>query len=67
MINSAFEREVRSNDELLRRLIEERDGKKLADSNINPSSSSYAVYFAQTNPQTSGTLAGHATLPNPSA
>jgi hypothetical protein len=47
MINSTFERQAKSSDELVRRFIEERDGKKLADS--------CAVSFAQTNPQPSGT------------
>jgi hypothetical protein len=53
MINSALERQVKSSDKLMRRLIEEREEKKLADSNINPPSSSCAGNFAQTNPQTS--------------
>jgi hypothetical protein len=48
------------------RLIEERDGKKLADSNVN-TSSSCVVNFAQTNPQASGTMASGTTMPNPSA
>jgi hypothetical protein len=67
MINSALERQAKSSDELMSRLIEEQDGKKLADSNVNPSSSSCAVNFAQINPQTSGTSAGSTTMPNPSA
>jgi hypothetical protein len=50
MINSALERQAKSTDEILCRLIEERDGKKLA----------------QTNQQTSGTSAGGATMLNPS-
>jgi hypothetical protein len=51
MINSVLERQAKSSDELVRRLIEELDGKKLVDSNVNPSSSSScAVNFAQTNP-----------------
>jgi hypothetical protein len=58
MINYALERQARSSDELMRRLIEERDGKKLANSNVNPPSSSCTFNFAQTNPQPSGTLAG---------
>jgi hypothetical protein len=38
MINSVLEGQAKSSDELIRRLIEERDGKKLDDSNVNPSS-----------------------------
>jgi hypothetical protein len=67
MINFTLERQVKSNDELMRRLIEERDEKKLVDSNVNPSSSSYIVNFAQNNPQPSGTSAGGTSQPNPSA
>jgi hypothetical protein len=73
MINSTLERQAKSGDELVRRLTEERDGEKLVDSNVNPSSSSssssssFAVNFAQTNPQTSGTSASGITMPNPSA
>jgi hypothetical protein len=66
MINSALERQARSTDELMCRLIEERDGKRLSISSVNPSSSS-AVNFIQTNPQKGGTSAGGATMPNPSA
>jgi hypothetical protein len=61
MINFALEMQAKSNDELVRRLIEERDRKKIIDSNVNPSSS-YAVNFAQTNPQTSDTSAGGTTM-----
>jgi hypothetical protein len=67
MINSVSERQAKSTDELLRRLIEERDGKKLEATSINPSSSSCAISFAQTNPETSGTSVGGSTMPNPSA
>jgi hypothetical protein len=56
MINSALER-----------LIEEWDGKKYSDANVNPSSSTFTVNFAQTNPHTSGPSAGGTTIPNPSA
>jgi hypothetical protein len=66
VINSALERQAKSTDELMRRLIEEQDGKKLADSNVNPSFSSCEVNFTQTNLQTSGTSADGATMPNPS-
>jgi hypothetical protein len=48
MINSILERQARSSDKLMRRLIEERDRKKLVDCNVNPSSSC-AVNFTQTN------------------
>jgi hypothetical protein len=64
MINSALERQAKSTDEMLCRLIEERDGKKLDNASVNPSSCT--VSFAQTNQQTSGTSAGGATMLNPS-
>jgi hypothetical protein len=48
-------------------LIEEWDGRKLADSTVNHSSSSCAINFAQINPQISGTSLGSTTMPNPSA
>jgi hypothetical protein len=67
MINSALEMQEKNTDELLRMLIEERDGKKLDTTSVNHSSSSYTVSFAQTNPQTSDTLAGGTTMPNPLA
>jgi hypothetical protein len=50
MINSILERQAKRIDELLGRLIEERDGKKLDASSANPSSSTCAVSFTQTNP-----------------
>jgi hypothetical protein len=49
------------------RLIEEWDVKKLVNSNVHVSSCSCTVNFAQTNPQPSGTSAGGASQPNPSA
>jgi hypothetical protein len=67
MINSALERQAKSTDELLRRLIEERDRKKLDASSINPSFSTCAVSFTQTNPHTSGASVGNTSMPNPSA
>jgi hypothetical protein len=67
MINYVLKRQAKSSDELMCRLIEEHDGKKLIDSTANPSSSSCVVTFAQTNPQISGTLVGGAIIPNPSA
>jgi hypothetical protein len=67
MINSVLERQAKSTDELLRRLIVEQDGKKLDTTSANPSSSICAVNFTQTNPHTSGPLAGGTSMPNPSA
>jgi hypothetical protein len=67
MINSALERQAKSADELLHRLIEEWDGKKRSDAIINPSSSTCAANFAQNNPHTSGPSVGDTTMPNPSA
>jgi hypothetical protein len=58
MINSALERQAKSTNELLCRLMEERDKKKLETTSVNPSSSTYAVSFTQTNPHTSGALMG---------
>jgi hypothetical protein len=59
MINSALERQAKSSNKLMCRLIEEQDEKKLVDSNVHASSSSsYIINFAQTNPQPSGTLVG---------
>jgi hypothetical protein len=58
MINSALKRQAKSIDELLHRLIEERDGKKYNDSNVNPSSSTSVVSFVQINPHTSGPSVG---------
>jgi hypothetical protein len=66
MINSTLKRQANSSDELMRRLIEERDGKKLVDSNVHPSSYC-TVNFAQTNPQPSDTSIGGITQSNPSA
>jgi hypothetical protein len=50
MINSALERQVKSIDELLHRLIEEWDRKKLDTTSANSSSSTCAVSFTQINP-----------------
>jgi hypothetical protein len=64
MINSTLERQAKSMDELLHRMIEERNGKKLDATSVNPSSSTSAVSFTQTNPHTSGASVGwhfHAT------
>jgi hypothetical protein len=65
MINSALERQEKSTDKLLRRLIEERDGKKLDATCANPSSIC-VVNFTQTNPHKSGPSVGDTSLPNPS-
>jgi hypothetical protein len=67
MINSALEKQAKSTNELLCRLIEERDGKKHGHSSVNPSSSTCIVSFTQTNPHTSGPSAGDTSMPNPSA
>jgi hypothetical protein len=67
MINSALERQAKCTDELLRRLIEEQDGKKLDATNVSPSSSTCVVNFTQTNPHTSGSSAGGTSILNPSA
>jgi hypothetical protein len=67
MINSVLERQAKSTDKLLCRLVEERDGKKLDTTSINPSSSTCAVSFTHTNPHTSGASASDTSMPNPSA
>jgi hypothetical protein len=68
MINFVLERQAKSTDKLLHRLIEERDDKKLGSTSVNPSSSSpCAVSFTQTNPHTSGTSMGGTIMSNPSA
>jgi hypothetical protein len=67
MINSALEMQEKSNNELLRRLIEERDEKISDATSANPSSSTCAVCFAQTNSHTSGPSAGGTSMPNRSA
>jgi hypothetical protein len=67
MINSMFQRQAKSTDELLRRLIEERDDKNLDATSINHSSSTCAVSFVQTNPQTSDASVGSTSMSNPSA
>jgi hypothetical protein len=66
MINSALEMQVKSTDKLLRRLIEERDGKKFDATSANLSST-YAVSFTQTNTHTSGPSAGSTSMSNLSA
>jgi hypothetical protein len=67
IINSALEMQAKSTDELLHSLIEERDGKKHSDANVNHSSSTCAVNFAKTNQHTSGPLMGGTKIPNPYA
>jgi hypothetical protein len=66
MINSALERQAKNTDVLLHSLIEEQDGKKLDATSANPSSSTCAISFAQTNPHISGPLTGGTSMPNPS-
>jgi hypothetical protein len=65
MINFTLERQAKSTNELLRMLIEERDGKKLDATSANPSSTC-VVSFTQTNPHTSGPSASGTSMPNPS-
>jgi hypothetical protein len=67
MTNSALERQTKSTNELVRRLIEERNRKKPDATKVNPSSSTCAVSFTQTNLHTSGPSAGGTSPPNPSA
>jgi hypothetical protein len=67
MIDSVLERQSKSTDELLRRLIEERDVKKTDATKVNHSSSTCAVNFTQTNPHISGPSAGGTSMPNPYA
>jgi hypothetical protein len=66
MINSALERQAKSTDELLLRLIEEQNGEKLDTTIIISSTTSCIVTFTQTNPETRGTSVDGATIPNPS-
>jgi hypothetical protein len=66
MINFALERQAKSTDELLRRLIEERGGKKLDTISANHFSSTCAVNFTQNNPYTSGASVGGTSMSNPS-
>jgi hypothetical protein len=65
MINFALESQARGTDELLHRLIQERDGKKLDATSVNPSSTC-VVCFNQSNPHTSGPSVGGTSMPNPS-
>jgi hypothetical protein len=67
IINYAIERQTESIDELLHRLIEEWDGKIFDATSVNPSSSTCAVSFTQTNPHTSGASAVGTSVPIPSA
>jgi hypothetical protein len=67
MINSTLERQAKNTNGLLHRLIEERDGKKLDTTSDNPSYSTCAINFTQTNPHTSGPSAGGTTISNSSA
>jgi hypothetical protein len=67
MIDSTLEGQAKSTDELMHMLIEERNGKKLDATSINPSSSICTVSFIQTNRHTSGPTVGSTSMPNPSA
>jgi hypothetical protein len=67
MIDFALERQVKSTNELLHMLIEERDGKKTDATKVNPSLSTCVISFTQTNPHTSVPSAGGTLMPNPSA
>jgi ssRNA-specific RNase YbeY (16S rRNA maturation enzyme) len=58
MINSMLERQAKSTDELLHRLVKERDGKKLDTTSINHSSSTCIVSFTQTKSHISGASMG---------
>jgi hypothetical protein len=64
MIKYVLERQAKSIDELLHRLIEEPDGKKHDATSVNLFSSTCTVSFNQTNPHTSGPLAGGTSMPN---
>jgi hypothetical protein len=65
MINSVLERQAKSTNELLCRLIEEQDGEKHDATSANPSSTS-VVNCTQTNPHTSDPLVGGTSMPIPS-
>jgi hypothetical protein len=65
MIDYALERQAKSTDELLRRLIEERGGKKPDATKVNHSSTCTGS-FTQTNPHTSGPSTGDTSMSNPS-
>jgi hypothetical protein len=67
LINFALERQAKSTDELLCRLIEDRDRKKLDTTSTNPSSSTCTINFTQTNPHTSGPSTGGTSMLNLSA
>jgi hypothetical protein len=65
MINSALERQAKSTNELLCRLVEEWDGKKLDTASVNISSSTCTINFTQTNPHTSCASACDTSMPTP--
>jgi hypothetical protein len=62
MINSALEMRAKSIDKLMRKLIEEWDGEKHSDANVNHFSSTYTINFTQTNSRTSGPLTADTTI-----
>jgi hypothetical protein len=64
MINSTLEKQVKSIDDLLHRLIEEQDRKKLDTTSVNPSSTSCVVIFTRANAQASGASVGSTSMPN---
>jgi hypothetical protein len=64
MISSVLERQAKTTDELLCKLIEERVGKKHDDSSTNHSSSTCVVSFTQTNPHTIGPSVGDTSMLN---
>jgi hypothetical protein len=66
LINFALEKQAKSIDELLHRLIEERD-RKLDPTSANPSSSTCTISFTQTNLHTSGPSVGGTSMLSPSA
>jgi hypothetical protein len=65
MINSVLERPAKSTDELLHTLVEERAGKKLDTTDVNPSSSTCAINSTQTNSHTSGASTDGTSMSNP--
>jgi hypothetical protein len=65
-INSALERQAKSTNELLCRLIEERDEKTLDATSVNTSFLTCAISFTKTNPYTSGPSVGDTSMSNPS-
>jgi len=65
MIDTALDRQARASNELMRRLIEERDGKKVADNHANVSSPSGDFHVPQTENPPSVTSVGSAPQAHP--